>query len=140
MRAVVFALSLLAFSISYADLKKADDFYKESETAYQKALKEKTFSKKASYLKDLKKSFETTLKEYEKKNPDEGTDQEQEVSTLYYTLEPAFELSALNKVTEKECDKKELTVRSQAGHGKEEGAKLSARAEEALRWIEVLCK
>lgn len=140
MPTVILLLSLITFSFAHAGLKKVTDFYKESEASYQKALKEKTSSKKAAYLKDLKKSFEATLDEYEKKNPKEGSNQENEVSLLYYTLEPVFELAELPKISEKDCDKKEMTVRSHASMGKPEGTKLSPRALEALRWIEVLCK
>ncbi|WII70895.1 hypothetical protein QJS83_10525 [Bdellovibrio sp. 22V] len=140
MRAIIFTLVALSFSFAQADLKKVDDFYKESEAAYQKAAKEKTFAKKSSYLKDLKKSFETTLNDYEKTNPKEGSAQEQEVSRLYYTLEPVFDVADLKTASEKDCDKKEQTVRAHASMGQPEGATLPARAQEAIRWLEILCK
>lgn len=140
MRAIIVLLIFTLTLSAEAKIKNAQDFFKESQEHYQKALAEKTFEKKASIMKDLKKSFETTLKEYEKANPEEGDRQEHNVSLLFYTMAPAFELSSQKKVSKTECSQKTQSVRTQDLMGKSEDSKLSERANETIKWIEVLCK
>lgn len=131
-------LALLLLNAQAAPLKSVDDFYKESQSAFEKAGKETTYEKKSSLLKDLEKSFEAALDQYEKTNPIEGNDQEQDVSRLFYTLEPAFELAKLKVKDKKECARKKQDVLT--GDNQADDTPASPKAKEALRWIELLCK
>ena len=133
---IAFALVLLGTQA--APLKTAEDFFKESQTAFEKAAKETTFAKKGTALKDLEKSFEATLNQYEKSSPTEGDDQEQDVARLFYTLEPAFELARLKDKTKKDCARKKQDVLTGDNQGEDSPA--SPNTKEALRWIELLCK
>ncbi len=114
---------------------KVADFYKESKASLELAKKEKTFGKKLEQLKKLESSFKTTLKEYEEKMPDEGNDEEKEVSLLFYTLEPVFNMNSTE-----DCVKTEHAIKADDRMGRGEEAKLTPRAEEALNWVKVLCK
>ncbi|CAE79687.1 hypothetical protein AB1A81_08355 [Bdellovibrio bacteriovorus] len=132
------ALALTLLAAHAAPLNSAEDFFKESQAAFEKASKETTFEKKGTALKALEKSFEATLNQYEKSNPTEGDDKEQDVARLFYTLEPAFELAKLKDKTKKDCARKKQDVMT--GDNQAEDAPASPNAKEALRWIELLCK
>ncbi|AFY01494.1 hypothetical protein Bdt_1805 [Bdellovibrio bacteriovorus str. Tiberius] len=131
-------MALTLLTAQAATLKNTEDFFKESQTAFEKASKETTFQKKSSVLKTLEKSFEATLDQYEKSNPAEGDEKEQDVARLFYTLEPAFELAKLKEKTKKDCARKKQDVLS--GDNQPDEAPTSPNAKEALRWIELLCK
>ncbi|MFV8259253.1 hypothetical protein ACNQKP_15710 [Bdellovibrio bacteriovorus] len=133
---IVFALTLL--SAQAAPLKNTNDFFKESQSSFEKASKETTFEKKGSILRALEKSFEVTLNLYEKSNPTEGDDKEQDVARLFYALEPAFELAKLKEKTKKDCARKKQDVLT--SDNQPDDAPTSPNAKEALRWIELLCK
>lgn len=137
---IALLLVFLSFAAHAAPLKTVEDFYKESQTSWEKASGETDFQKKAALLKSLEKSFDIALEQYEETNPSEGDDKEQDVARLYYTLEPAFELAKLKVKNEKDCARKTQTVRSHDSMGKPEDSALSRKAKEALRWLDVLCK
>lgn len=127
-------VSIFLSTSAFAQAKVAD-FYKESKATLELAKKEKTFNKKMEQLKKLESSFKTTLKEYEEKLPDEGSDEEKEVSLLFYTLEPVFSMTSID-----DCAKAEHSIKTDDRMGRGEEAKLTPRAEEALRWVTALCK
>ncbi|MFV3409750.1 hypothetical protein ACNH6C_14155 [Bdellovibrio bacteriovorus] len=132
------ALALTVLTAQATPLKNTDDFLKESQAAFEKASKETTFEKKSTVLKALEKSFEATLNQYEKTNPTEGDDKEQDVARLFYTLEPVFELAKLKEKTKKDCARKKQDILT--GDNQPDDAPTSPNAKEALRWIELLCK
>lgn len=134
-------LSILTAATVFASpLKTVDDYYKESEAQFKKAEKEKDFSHKSKHLKALHKSLEAGLEAYRKQNATEGSDAEQDVSRLFHTLEPAFEISSLKKVTAQDCAQKKQWAKTDDRMGRDEQAPLTKSTEEVLRWIEILCK
>lgn len=126
-------ISFLLSSPSFAQAKVAD-FYKESKASLELAKKEKTFTKKTEQLKKLEASFKATLKEYEEKMPEEGNEQEKEVSLLFYTFEPVFKMTSAD-----DCAKAEHAIKTDDRMGRGEEAELTPRATEALQWVKVLC-
>ncbi|UXR63681.1 hypothetical protein EZJ49_11420 [Bdellovibrio bacteriovorus] len=131
-------LTLLLIQAQAAPLKSVEDFFKESQTAFEKASKETTFAKKVPALQELEKSFEFTLNQYEKAHPTEGNDQEQNVARLFYTMEPAFELAKMKDKSKKDCARKKQDVLT--GDNQNEDSPANRKVKEALRWIELLCK
>lgn len=136
LKVILYNTLLLAFAHGHTEA----DLLKKSQDAHTKASKESSYAGKAQILKELEKSFETTLTQYEKKNPQEGSDQEQDVSRLFYTLEPAFNLAKLTSKDKKACARARNSVLAGATQGKSEDTPPGPRAQEALRWIELLCK
>lgn len=129
-----------ALMLALANGNTESDLLRKSQDAYLKASKETSYTRKAEILKGLEKSFESVLAEYEKLNPQEGSDQEQDVSRLFYTLEPAFNLAKLKTKDKKACARERMSVISGAAQGKAEDTPPGPRAQEALRWIDLLCK
>lgn len=127
-------VSLLLSIGAFAQVK-VTDLYKESKASLELAKKEKTFAKKSEHLKKLESSMKSSQKEYEEKMPDEGNEDEKEVHLLYYTLEPVF-----NMASTEECAKTEQAIKADDRMGRGDDAELTTRAEEALKWLKVLCK
>lgn len=140
MRRIILALFILSPLCAFAELKSVDEFYKESESLFKKASAEKTFKEKTKHLLDLEKSFKKSLEAAEKENPHEASSKEKEVSLLFSTLEPVFDLAHQKKLKTDDCEKKAQSIRAGDSMGRDEGAPRSKSAQEALRWIENICK
>ncbi|KHD87910.1 MAG: hypothetical protein OM95_11585 [Bdellovibrio sp. ArHS] len=140
MRRIILLLTwTLSFS-AFAKNKSTADFYAESEALLKKATAAANFTEKQKYLKNLQSSFQASLDQYEKENPAEAKTDEKEVSLLFSTLEPAFELLNKKSVRAKECDLKRQFVLTGDSLGRPESSPQTKTAQEALRWIDVLCK
>ncbi len=135
---LVLALALLSSSSSLAvKLKVVSDFYKESEQLLQAANKDT--APKNDKLKELEKSFKSTLDQYEKENPKAGDKKEHEVSLLYYTLEPVFKLAHGKDLKEADCAKARQEVKTGDNMGRPEGSSPSKQADAAYKWLDILC-
>lgn len=142
MRIQVIALSLLmSVSANAAEkLKVVDDFYSESTTLLKSAEKEKDTAHKSEKLKDLEKSFKSTLDRYEKENPKKGNKAEEQVAVLYYTLEPVFKIFDGKKPADREsCERVRQEVKTGDSMGKPEESPSSRQALEAYKWLDLLC-
>lgn len=138
-RITLFLVLLNAYS-AFADLKSADDLYEESQKLNSELKIEKDFVTKSKSLLKLKASMHNTLKAYEKKDPLKGGPKEKEVSFLFYTLEPVFNLASKKSITVSDCDKTKQMVIASDSMGRGENPPLTRSAKEALQWIEILCK
>ena len=140
MRAITIILCLVLFSTAdAAELKTVQDFYKESEKLYAQAEKAKSLKKKTGYLKELKKSFDKELALYEKANPQEGPSEEHDVSRLYYTLNPVFELAEKKKLSETDCKQAKIDIAPVDPKSMPDSPRLP-RTQEAMRWARLICK
>ncbi|MEN0059204.1 MAG: hypothetical protein AAGB31_10255 [Bdellovibrio sp.] len=144
MRRIVFVLALILFSAlaqaQSPDKKKAVDFYASSGKLLTKAQGEKTLSLKLSHLAALEKEFKTTLDLFKKNFPKEAPPQESEISLLYASLEPVFEWTQSNSLSAEDCDKKRQFIISGDRLGNLEPAPLLQHTQEALKWVDELCK
>lgn len=133
-------ISLLLFtSAAIAAPKDIAAVMKESQSARESIAKEKDPTKKIKKLKEFETSINATIKDYEKESPAEGGDAEEKVVKFSYRLEHAFDL-ANSKITKDACEKAKGLIRKDDEANAPAGAPLSANAEEALKWVEVLCK
>ncbi|WP_413570553.1 hypothetical protein ACLWBD_08250 [Bdellovibrio sp. HCB117] len=136
----IILLVCFLYTPAFAKNKTVQDFYTESQTLLQKAQSAKTLQEKQSHLKSLEKSLKASLQEYEKENPEEAKGEEKEVSLLESTLEPVFELKDKKSLTPKDCESKKQFIITGDSMGRPEEAPRTKTAQEALRWIDVLCK
>ena len=124
---------ILSFSVvAIAAPKEIADFYSESKalSADLKASSKKEL--KIKKLKELEASFKKTREEYQKQNPEEGSEAEQKVNVLYYTFEPLFDFTAKKTWDDKACIKLKFDI------SKDE-EKTTPEQEEALKWVKILC-
>ncbi|MDG0818221.1 hypothetical protein [Bdellovibrio svalbardensis] len=139
-RSVMIFTSLILLSNSVAlavKLKVVSDLYKESESLRSIAQKESPL--KFEKIKDLEKSFKSALDQYEKENPKAGDKAEQEVSLLFYTLEPVFKLANSKEIKTSDCLKVRQEVKTGDSMGRPEGSLASKQADEAYKWLDILC-
>lgn len=136
MRFAISLFTLLTLSSSFvfaAKSKVVADFYKESETLRNSP------KNSAAKIKELEQSFKTTLDQYEKENPKAGDKTEQEVSLLFYTLEPVFKLAKTKKIETLDCERTRQEIKTGDGMGRPEDSVASKQANEAYKWLELLC-
>ncbi|QDK37653.1 hypothetical protein [Bdellovibrio sp. NC01] len=117
-------------------LKTVSDFYAESSDLFKKAQSDKDKTEK---LLALEKSFKKTLDEYEKALPKEGNKAEEEVSLLFYTLEPVFKLAKDKKIEPDKCSRTRQEIKTSDSMGKSEGAPTGTPALEAYKWLNLIC-
>lgn len=139
MRAVIFLIIFISATTKAAPLKTIQTFYAESKNLYTQAEKEKSFAKKTDYLKNLKKSFDKELALYQKNNPQKGSNEEHEISRLFFTLDPVFELADKKNISATECQHARAAIGPVDAKETPESTRL-ARTQEALRWLELICK
>jgi len=120
--------------------KNFNDLMKLSKQFRADLASETSFEKIAQKLKDLDKEITAAMDEYEKTNPDEGGNAEEQVAKLSYSLEPVVEIAGAKKPTDKECSKAKLQVDFEDRGSREEDALLTPDAQEALEWADLLCK
>lgn len=132
----VLLTSLSAFSDTSP--KNVEIFYQESESLLKQAEKKPT-TKKMKLLKDLQKSMQDTLDQYEKKDPNLGSTEEDKISLFFYTLEPVFKLHQKKKITRTECQQVQQEIRTGDRMGRPEDAPASKQALVALAWLETIC-
>lgn len=136
-----YAVSLLILTISlnaFASPKTVDDFLKESQNMRKELSKEKVHAKKVKKLGELEKSLNSTLAEYRKNNPKEGTDAEDQVYAFLLNLEPVSKILE-KKAPPEDCKKAKFRVRFEERGTVPEDTPLSKGAQEATAWIDLLC-
>lgn len=139
MRYEVILIATFCTQLAIAAPKDVTAVMKESQTAREIAMKEKEASAKLQKLKAFETSLNATIKDYEKASPTEGNEAEEKVVKFSYRFEPLFDL-ANAKVTKEACEKAKGQIQKDDQSGKPEGAALSVNAEEALKWVDVICK
>lgn len=140
MRAKIALTFLFSTSIAFAAAPKdLGAMMKESQEARATATKETSPAKKTEALKGFEKSLNATIKDYEKANPTVGTDAEEKVVKFSYRFEPVFALAA-KKISASECTKTREQIEKEDLGNKPEGTALTANAQEALLWVDILCK
>lgn len=139
MRYEVILFSLLLTSTAIAAPKDITAVMKESQSARESIAKEKDSAKKIKKLKELESSINATIKDYEKESPTEGGDAEEKVVKFSYRLEHVFDLAS-GKITKEVCDKTKGLIKKDDEANSPAGAPLSANAEEALKWADLICK
>lgn len=138
MRRSVILLTTLFCSLAWAAPKDFAAITKESQTARESAAKEKDLSKRLKKFKDFEASLNATIKDYEKESPEEGSDAEEKVVKLSYRFEPVSELAG-KKISKEGCEKTKERIAFEDRGNKDEDAKLTPAAEEALKWVDLLC-
>ncbi|WP_373999620.1 hypothetical protein [Bdellovibrio bacteriovorus] len=136
----IILLVCFLYTPTFAKNKTVQDFYNESQALLKKAESAKTLSEKQGHLKTLEKSLKVSLQEYEKENPEEAKGEEKEVSLFESTFEPVFELKDKKSLAPKDCDSKKQFIITGDSMGRPEEAPRTKTAQEALRWMDVLCK
>jgi hypothetical protein len=139
MRYALILITSFFAQITFAAPKDVAAMMKESQAARELAAKEKDATAKIKKLKAFEASLNATIKDYEKELPTEGNEAEEKVVKFSYRFEPLFDLASA-KVTKEACEKTRGQIQKDDQTGKPEGAALSANAEEALKWVDVLCK
>lgn len=119
-----------------SNLKTVADFYAESSDLFKKAQSDKDKTEK---LLMLEKSFKKTLDDYEKALPKEGNKAEEEVSVLFYTLEPVFKLAKEKKIEPPMCSRTRQEIKTSDSMGKSAGAPTGTPALEAYKWLNLIC-
>ncbi|MBS1970303.1 MAG: hypothetical protein JSU04_08340 [Bdellovibrionales bacterium] len=133
---------LITFMVSVTALASPKDvaaMIKESQSLREAAAKETSAAGRLKKLKEFETSLNAEIKSYEKASPTEGGDAEEKVVKFSFRFEPIFDLSK-KKFTKTDCDKAKGRIELEDMSGKPEGSPLSANAEEALKWLEVVCK
>lgn len=120
-------------------LKDVTVMIKESQALRQSAMKESNTTGRLKKLKEFETSLNAAIKSYEKVSPTEGGDAEEKVVKFSFRFEPIFEMSK-KKFTKSDCDKAKGRIELEDQSGKPEGSPLSANAEEALKWLDLVCK
>lgn len=118
--------------------KNVETFYQESENLLKQAEK-KSAANKIKLLKDLQKSMQDTLDQYEKKDPELGSSEEDKISFLFYTIEPVFKLHQKKKITRTQCQQVQQEIKTGDRMGRTEDAPPSKPASVALAWLETIC-
>lgn len=112
---------------------------KESQALREAAAKETSPAGKLKKLKEFETSLNDAIKSYEKASPTEGGEAEEKVVKFSFRFEPIFEMSK-KKFAKSDCDKARGRIELEDQSGKPEGSPLSANAEEAIKWLDVVCK
>jgi len=139
MRNQVILFLLFVPALSFANPKDLGALKLESQKAREELAKEKSFEKISKKLKDFEASINATIKDYEKANPKEGDANEEKVVKFSYRFEPLFALTR-TKPDKTTCEKTRGRIEFEDLSGKEEDAPLSENAEEALKWLPLLCE
>lgn len=141
MRGKIALCILLTFSLpTLAKVKTADDFYKESQSLRGLSSKEKDSKQKSRHLKKLEEAMKLALDEYEKIHPQKGDKTEEEISVLFYTLEPVFKLSKASKINSEKCAQVRQEVKTGDQMSAEEERKTASKqAQEAFKWLDEIC-
>lgn len=120
-------------------LKDVTAMIKESQALRESAAKETSAAGRLKKLKEFETSLNAAIKSYEKAAPTEGGEAEEKVVKFSFRFEPIFEMSK-KKFTKSDCEKARGRIELEDQSGKPEGSPLSANAEEALKWLELICK
>lgn len=130
---------ILTFSLNaFAVPKTVEEFLKESQNLRKELAKEKDHTKKIKKLTDLEKAINSTLTEYRKKNPTEGTDAEDQVNLFLLNLTPVSTILS-KKPTPADCKKAKHRVRFEERGAAPDDTPLTSGAQEATAWIDLLC-
>lgn len=141
MRHQMIILTLLLTSLSAfseTSMKNVEIFYEESENLLKQA-EQKPAAKKMKLLKNLQKSMQDSLDQYEKKDPKLGGTEEDKISLLYYTIEPVFKLNLKKKITRTRCQQVQQEIRTGDRMGRPEDAPSTKPALVALAWLKTIC-
>ncbi|MGZ3798801.1 MAG: hypothetical protein ACXVCL_01490 [Bdellovibrio sp.] len=139
---VIFFLitAIVVFSnYAFADLKTVADFYTDSNKLKASTRQKKMLLDKQKKLMELEMIMVSTLKEYEKRDPNKGGTEERAVALLRFTLRPAFSLAHKKSISSSDCDYAKQSVQSDDSMGRGDSPPLTIQAKEALEWISILC-
>jgi hypothetical protein len=132
-------LTSLAATSAAVTLKDVEALMKESQALRETAAKEKNSAGRLKKLQEFETSLNAALKAYEASSPAEGGEAEEKVVKFSFRFEPVFELSK-KKFAKSDCAKARGRIELEDQSGKSEGSPLSANAEEALKWLELICR
>ncbi|HEY8270130.1 MAG TPA: hypothetical protein VIG33_04530 [Pseudobdellovibrionaceae bacterium] len=136
---LIFLLFLFP-AFSYATLQTTAEFMEQSHKTRETLSKDASFKKIADELQTFEKSLNTAIQEYEKDSPLEGGDEEEKVFKLSFGFKNIFNLAKQKSASKEACEKAKHQIEFEDKSGLDEDAKLSEAAEEALKWLELLCK
>jgi hypothetical protein len=138
---ILCSLLILGFACpSFAITNSVDDFIKLSQKQREKIKNTKDFKTKAAELKSLEQEFIATREDLKKKNPENATKEQHNINVFFYVLEPVFAIAKKEKADGTECAQAKRQTTSDGRRGIAETAPMPKDSEEALAWIDLICK
>ena len=101
--------------------------------------KEKSPEVKTQKIKSLEKELKEAISAHVKASPEVGGSEEDRIFSQLSSLENALKIATLKKPSKTECDKAKHQIELEE-KGSFEEKPLSAEAQEALAWVQVLCR
>jgi hypothetical protein len=134
---VIFLFFIIDLGIATASPKQESQFREQIRSLEKKWTSKTKIKQKIADLKILKSAFDKARSEYQKENPIKGSSDEEKFLSLYYGLEPVFNLIE-SKIDAQSCNIAQHKIELEDSY--QDDGKLSTHAQISMDLTKNICK